>query len=73
MPRLNQLIGVGFCLSYGDGDYQVSMEVQKLSRERMNELMLTAFHAQRHAWDLWWAANQLQQAAVMIRSTEEPK
>ena len=46
-------IEVGVCMGYGDGDYRVSAEVQNLSRKEMTELINTAFHAQRIAWDMW--------------------
>lgn len=62
MPRLTEYINVGFCSGYGDGDWRVSMKVESLSRNAMNELCVAMFHAQRNAWDIWAAAQVKEQA-----------
>ena len=56
MPRLNELISVGFCSGYGDGDFRVSMDVCNLSQERFNELQLATLAALRCAEDNWRSA-----------------
>lgn len=51
--KLDTLVEVGFCLSYGDSDYRISMKVADLSREKFNELqlgMLSAIHQVREIW-----------------------
>lgn len=63
MPRLNEYVSVGFCSGYGDGDYRVSLEVQSLSRARVNELLLAMFHAQRCVWENWCAGQHEDQPA----------
>lgn len=38
MPKLNPYIQVGFCTSYGDADYSVSLAVQNLTPAQYQEL-----------------------------------
>ena len=71
MPRLTEYISVGFCQGYGDGDYRVNMTIQDLSRAEMNDLMLSMFHAQRHAWDIWSRGQAEQQPATQITPPEQ--
>lgn len=58
MSKLHTLIEVGFCKSYGDGDYRIGTEIAKLPRERFNELKLSALYALHHAEDMWRRNNQ---------------
>jgi hypothetical protein len=53
MPELNQLIGVGFCKGYQDGDYRVSAAVGDLSKKRLDELKLAMLSAISAADDMW--------------------
>lgn len=58
MPRLNTLIEVGFCTSYGDGDYRVGTEIAKLPKQRFDELKLAALSAIHCAEDMWRREHQ---------------
>jgi hypothetical protein len=72
MPRVNEYIVVGFCESYGDGDYQIVMaKVESLSRDKMNQLTLAMTHATRHAWDIWLKANATEQRAMVSAPSPE--
>ena len=64
MPQLHELITVGFCKGYGDGDYRVSMAVRNLSRKEMQELTNTMFWATKTAWDSWLDAQPKEEAAT---------
>jgi len=57
MPRLNEYISIGFCESYGDADFKVSMKVCDLSRKRFDELKLATLTALRVADEHWLYKN----------------
>ena len=75
MPKLNDLVRIGFCSAYGDSDFNVSAyEIQRLPREKMSELMLGFFHAQRLAWDTWQQAQpEHQTMAASIAGLSDPQ
>lgn len=60
MPRLNEYISIGFCESYGDADFRVSMKVCDLSRKRFDELKLATLTALRVADEHWLRKNNEQ-------------
>ena len=62
MPKLREYITVGFCSSYGDGDFGVSAGVEKLSRKELDELKLATLTALRIADDMWRRAQPEDQA-----------
>lgn len=70
MPKLNAYIEVGFCAGYGDGDYRVSMNVQRLNRAQWNELQLAVLSALSCAREHWMSAQHGQEIAF-TQSTEE--
>ena len=43
MPQLNTVIEIGFCSGYGEGDYRVSC--RSLTRDELNELIVTTHYA----------------------------
>ena len=57
MPKLNEYISIGFCESYGDADFRVSMKVCNLSRKRFDELKLATLTALRVADEHWLRKN----------------
>ena len=64
MPRLIEYISVGICSGYGDGDWRISMDVQKMSRQSFNELKLAVLGALHSAEDMWRAAQPQPEAAA---------
>ena len=56
MPALIEYIKVGICAGYGDGDFSVSMGIQKLSRRQWEEVQLATLTALACAREHWLAA-----------------
>jgi hypothetical protein len=77
MPRLNEYISIGFCESYGDADFRVSMKVCDLSRKRFDELKLATLTALRVADEHWLRKNneesvEAYEGEVNGNSSKEP-
>lgn len=65
MPRIDDYVRIGRCLSYGDFDWQIEVaKLENLPHEEIEKFMLTMFHCQRQIWEYWWQKNQPQQAAA---------
>ncbi len=71
MPKLREYITIGICSGYGDGDWRVSMDVQKLSHKQMQELITSTFHATRAAWEMWQQAQVFEQAQAKQEVTKD--
>lgn len=67
MPRLDEYVRIGRCMSYGGFDWSIELaKVQDMPREKIDALLLTMFHCQKQVWEFWWAKNQPGQAAAQI-------
>ncbi len=65
MAKLNSYISVGFCKSYGDADFAVSMAVQDLTQAQMDELramLVVAIGCMEGHWSNRPEAKQIQRA-----------
>lgn len=71
MPRIDEYVRIGRCMSYGDFDWSIELaKVQHMPREKIDELLLTMFHCQRQIWEYWREANQAEQAQAQIEHAD---
>ena len=62
MSKLDVILSVGKCPSYGDMDYSVSL--RSLSREELQEVIVSTHYALKVLTDNWHRNNQPPQAQV---------
>lgn len=53
MPKLKAYVSIGIDLSYGDGDFSVSMEIADLSQYQVNQLRIAAVVALAQMERIW--------------------
>ena len=72
MPRLIEYVSVGFCSSYGDGDWRISCAIEELTQERFNELRSTMCAAIGQMEDMRRRAIERKQAPKQQAKKDQP-
>jgi hypothetical protein len=69
--KLDPIIQIGWCKSYGDADFGVSSRVSTYSKRQMDELRLMTLSALRCADEMWFR-EQEKSNTQCIGTTHEP-